>query len=52
MSVSAPNVVVSADELLTLLPLLCRTADAISREYSGGPPHPGSALPAPQKVNP
>ncbi|MGW0828233.1 IclR family transcriptional regulator [Streptomyces sp. NPDC002845] len=38
MSVSAPNVVVTADELLTLLPLVCRTADAISREYSGKPP--------------
>ncbi|WP_030749986.1 IclR family transcriptional regulator [Streptomyces sp. NRRL F-5135] len=35
MSVSAPNVVVSADELLALLPLVRRTADAISREYSG-----------------
>ncbi|MEU3709108.1 IclR family transcriptional regulator [Streptomyces catenulae] len=35
MSVSAPNVVVTADELLTLLPLVRRTADAISREYSG-----------------
>ncbi|WP_030800921.1 MULTISPECIES: IclR family transcriptional regulator [unclassified Streptomyces] len=38
MSVSAPNVVVSAEELLTLLPLVRRTADAISREYSGSPP--------------
>jgi DNA-binding IclR family transcriptional regulator len=35
MSVSAPNVVVTADELLTLLPLVRRTADAISGEYSG-----------------
>lgn len=35
MSVSAPNVVVTAEELLTLLPLVRRTADAISREYSG-----------------
>jgi len=35
MSVSAPNVVVTADELLTLLPLVRRTTDAISREYSG-----------------
>ncbi|MYT11951.1 transcriptional regulator, IclR family [Streptomyces sp. SceaMP-e96] len=35
MSVSAPNVVVSAEELLRLLPLVRRTADAISREYSG-----------------
>ncbi|GAU65165.1 putative IclR family transcriptional regulator [Streptomyces sp. NBRC 110611] len=41
MSVSAPNVVVSADELLRLLPLVRRTADAISREYSGNtPPNP------------
>lgn len=35
MSVSAPNVVVTADELLTLLPLVRRAADAISGEYSG-----------------
>ncbi|WP_274913614.1 IclR family transcriptional regulator [Streptomyces sp. WZ-12] len=35
MSVSAPSVVVSAEELLTLLPLVRRTADAISREFSG-----------------
>ncbi|MEU5208152.1 IclR family transcriptional regulator [Streptomyces sp. NPDC020742] len=35
MSVSAPNVVVGAEELLKLLPLVRRTADAISREYSG-----------------
>lgn len=38
MSVSAPNVVVTADELLTLLPLVRRTADAISSEYSGRTP--------------
>ncbi|MFD9460970.1 IclR family transcriptional regulator [Streptomyces sp. NPDC060027] len=38
MSVSAPNVVVTADELLTLLPLVRRTADAISRDYSGKAP--------------
>jgi DNA-binding IclR family transcriptional regulator len=38
MSVSAPNVVVSADELLELLPLVRRTADAISDEYSGRTP--------------
>lgn len=37
MSVSAPNVVVSADELLTLLPVVRRTAEAISAEYSGKP---------------
>lgn len=35
MSVSAPNVVVTADELLTLLPQLRRAADAVSGEYSG-----------------
>ncbi|MBA4861189.1 IclR family transcriptional regulator [Streptomyces sp. PSKA54] len=38
MSVSAPNVVVTAEELLTLLPLVRRTADAITREYSGSAP--------------
>ncbi|PSM39420.1 IclR family transcriptional regulator [Streptomyces dioscori] len=38
MSVSAPNVVVTADELLTLLPLVRRTAEAISAEYSGKTP--------------
>ncbi|MFE7762022.1 IclR family transcriptional regulator [Streptomyces sp. NPDC057438] len=38
MSVSAPNVVVTADELLTLLPLVRRAADAISGEYSGRTP--------------
>lgn len=37
MSISAPNVVVSADELLTLLPLVRRTAEAISAEYAGKP---------------
>ncbi|MET7899962.1 IclR family transcriptional regulator [Streptomyces sp. NPDC005355] len=36
-SVSAPNVVVTAEELLTLLPQVRRTAEAISREYSGSP---------------
>jgi DNA-binding IclR family transcriptional regulator len=35
MSLSAPTVVVTGEELLTLLPLVRRTADAISREYSG-----------------
>ncbi|GAA3220746.1 IclR family transcriptional regulator [Streptomyces thermocoprophilus] len=38
MSVSAPNVVVTAEELLALLPLVRRTADAISGEYSGRTP--------------
>ncbi|RLL68688.1 IclR family transcriptional regulator [Streptomyces sp. Z26] len=37
MSVSAPSVVVTADELLTLLPLVRRTADAVSADYSGKP---------------
>ncbi|MER5601686.1 IclR family transcriptional regulator [Streptomyces sp. NPDC002265] len=42
MSVSAPNVVVTADELLALLPQVRRTADEISGEYSGRTPvtHP------------
>ncbi|MBF6049986.1 helix-turn-helix domain-containing protein [Streptomyces sp. NRRL B-1677] len=39
-SVSAPNVVVGTGELLELLPLLRRTADAISAEYSGTTPPP------------
>ncbi|NGN69275.1 IclR family transcriptional regulator [Streptomyces sp. A7024] len=34
-SLSAPNVVVSADELLALFPQLRRTAEAISDDYSG-----------------
>jgi DNA-binding IclR family transcriptional regulator len=38
MSVSAPNVVVTADELLTLLPQVRGTADDISGEYSGRTP--------------
>lgn len=49
MSVSAPNVVVTADELLALLPLLRRTADAISREYSGHTHQPEPAPPALRK---
>jgi DNA-binding IclR family transcriptional regulator len=35
MSVSAPNVVVGADDLLALLPQLRRTARAIGRAYAG-----------------
>jgi DNA-binding IclR family transcriptional regulator len=35
MSISAPSVVVTADELLALLPLVRRTAEAVSRDYSG-----------------
>jgi len=38
LSVSAPNVVVTAEELLALLPLVRRTADAVSAEYSGRTP--------------
>ncbi|MFH8365904.1 IclR family transcriptional regulator [Streptomyces sp. NPDC018031] len=38
LSVSAPNVVVTAEELLSLLPLVRRTAEAISAEYSGRTP--------------
>ncbi|UQX02729.1 IclR family transcriptional regulator [Streptomyces sp. RerS4] len=37
LSVSAPNVVVTAAELLELLPLVRRTADAVSQDYSGIP---------------
>ncbi|MEU9031260.1 IclR family transcriptional regulator [Streptomyces sp. NPDC048383] len=38
MSVSAPGVVAGPDELLELLPLVRRSADTISREYSGSEP--------------
>ncbi|AVV40782.1 IclR family transcriptional regulator [Streptomyces sp. ID05-04B] len=38
LSISAPNVVVTADELLALLPLVRRAADAVSGEYSGRSP--------------
>ncbi|MDT9684728.1 IclR family transcriptional regulator [Streptomyces sp. TRM76323] len=38
LSVSAPNVVVTADELLALLPLVRRTARAVSDDYSGTTP--------------
>ncbi|AEW96227.1 MULTISPECIES: IclR family transcriptional regulator [Streptomycetaceae] len=38
VSLSAPNVVVPAEELLRLRPLLLRTAEAVSREYSGRTP--------------
>ncbi|MEU9789874.1 IclR family transcriptional regulator [Streptomyces sparsogenes] len=51
-SVSAPNVVVSAGELLALLPQVRRTADAISREYSGGGPLGERAADAPDPVEP
>ncbi|MFJ4778699.1 IclR family transcriptional regulator [Streptomyces sp. NPDC088762] len=35
LSVSAPSVVVTAEELLELLPLVLATAESISRDYSG-----------------
>ncbi|MEU9146175.1 IclR family transcriptional regulator [Streptomyces sp. NPDC048349] len=35
LSVSAPGVVVTAEELMALLPLVRGTADAVSRDYSG-----------------
>ncbi|MFJ8012890.1 IclR family transcriptional regulator [Streptomyces sp. NPDC096339] len=35
LSVSAPSVVIGAEDLLELLPLVLRTAGAISRDYSG-----------------
>ncbi|MEU7551191.1 IclR family transcriptional regulator [Streptomyces sp. NPDC044571] len=38
LSVSAPAVVAGAEGLLGLLPLVLRTADTISREYSGSAP--------------
>ncbi|MFH0242584.1 IclR family transcriptional regulator [Streptomyces sp. HK10] len=38
LSVSAPAAVAGADELMRLLPLVRRTADAASAEYSGRPP--------------
>jgi DNA-binding IclR family transcriptional regulator len=38
MSISAPNVVVSAEELLRLRPQVLRTAEAVSRELSGTAP--------------
>ncbi len=53
MSVSAPNVVVSAEELLRLRPQVMRTAEAIGRELSGetAPAHPVSAPSAPSFEN-
>jgi DNA-binding IclR family transcriptional regulator len=50
MSLSAPNVVVGADELSRLRPLILRTADAISRELSGGPPAPATPPPSPHST--
>jgi DNA-binding IclR family transcriptional regulator len=67
MSVSAPNVVVSRDDLLALRPLVLRTAQTISREFCGTaaprspgePPDPagprtpgGSGNPDPQERHP
>ena len=40
LSVSAPTVVVGAEELLALLPLVRRTAEAVSQDYSGIQEHP------------
>ncbi|MFD3719930.1 IclR family transcriptional regulator [Streptomyces sp. NPDC058674] len=40
LSVSAPGVVVTAEALLELRPLVLRTADTISREYSGSGSEP------------
>ncbi|MCX5194721.1 IclR family transcriptional regulator [Streptomyces sp. NBC_00249] len=47
LSVSAPTVVVTADGLLELLPLVRRTADAVGRDYSGTPA--GSPTPTPSE---
>ncbi|OEJ33488.1 IclR family transcriptional regulator [Streptomyces subrutilus] len=42
LSVSAPSVVVTAEGLVELLPLVRAAADAVSRDYSGSPePEPG-----------
>ncbi|GHF15985.1 MULTISPECIES: IclR family transcriptional regulator [Streptomyces] len=41
-SISAPNVVVTADDLRALLPLLRRTAEAISADHCGTTPAPNS----------
>ena len=48
MSVSAPNVVVGADDLLRLRPLILRTAEAVSRELAGAAPaeHAAPGTPA------
>ncbi|MBA0051299.1 IclR family transcriptional regulator [Streptomyces sp. AJS327] len=50
MSVSAPNVVVSADELLTLLPRVRHTAEAISAEYAGRPRPTEEERPGPART--
>ncbi|SEN55917.1 transcriptional regulator, IclR family [Actinacidiphila rubida] len=47
MSVSAPNVVVSAGDLLKLRPLVLRTAEAVSAELSGAVPAPAAPPLAP-----
>jgi DNA-binding IclR family transcriptional regulator len=49
MSVSAPNVVISADDLLRLRPQVLRTAQAVSRDLSGTAAPPGPA-PAPARA--
>lgn len=45
MSVSAPNVVVGAEELLRLRPLILRTAEAVGAELSGVTPSPPPTAP-------
>jgi len=45
ISVSAPSAVTGADELLRLLPLVRRTADAVGAEYAGTPPAPDRPTP-------
>jgi DNA-binding IclR family transcriptional regulator len=48
LSVSAPNVVVSAEELLRMRPLVLRTAEAVGAELSGvTPSRPVSAAAPP-----
>lgn len=47
LSVSAPAVVVSADELLALRPLVLRAAQAVGREYAGSAPPAAAPGPAP-----
>ncbi|SHK68304.1 IclR family transcriptional regulator [Actinacidiphila paucisporea] len=51
MSVSAPNVVVTAEELLRLRPLILRTAEAIGAELSGVA-GPSSRAAAPAAASP
>ncbi|MEU6170966.1 IclR family transcriptional regulator [Streptantibioticus parmotrematis] len=48
LSISAPNVVVTAEELLALRPLVLSTARAVTREYAGGDAIP-NPLPNPSQ---